>query len=191
MPVVAAFIGAWSAAFTGDQAVQKQLAIVSSLTVLPQCGPIDWLLVETSIGRTLVADVAEGLNGWGSRRPRVAVLDVHGIWPSAAACDVYQAVAATPDDLWATMFLSMRGYQLKIVAPRRSSELPEAVAALTQREIQMLRALGTGLTNDQIARRMSISRSTVEFHCTNIFRKLGVSSRVEASLVAHQHLYAP
>jgi DNA-binding CsgD family transcriptional regulator len=38
---------------------------------------------------------------------------------------------------------------------------------------------------------MSISRSTVEFHCTNIFRKLGVSSRVEASLVAHQHLYAP
>jgi DNA-binding CsgD family transcriptional regulator len=178
-------------AFTGAPAVQKQLAIVSSLAVLPQCGPIDWLLVETSIGRALVADVADGLNGWGTRRPRVAVLDVRGIWPSAAACDVYQAVAATPDDLWDTMYLSMRGYQLKVVAPRRSSELPEAVAALTQREIQMLRALGTGLTNDQIARRLSISRSTVEFHCTNIFRKLGVSSRVEASLVAHQHLYAP
>jgi DNA-binding CsgD family transcriptional regulator len=38
---------------------------------------------------------------------------------------------------------------------------------------------------------MSISRSTVKFHCTSIFRKLGVSSRVEASLAAHKHLFGP
>jgi DNA-binding CsgD family transcriptional regulator len=190
---VVAFIGDWSLALTSGPAVQDQLAMGSSLAGLLECGPIDWLLVETSIGRAKVAAITIGLNNWETGRPRVAVLDPHGIWPSAAACDVYQAEAATPDDLWAAMYLSMRGYQVKMVCPasRRPDEVPGAVAALTQREVQMLRALGTGLTNDQIARRMSISRSTVEFHCTNIFRKLGVSSRVEASLVAHQHLFAP
>jgi DNA-binding CsgD family transcriptional regulator len=190
---VVAFVGDWSSAFTGGPAVQDQLEIGTSLAGLPDRGPIDWLLVETSIGHAKVADVVGWLNRWGTGRPRVAVLDVHGIWPSAAACDVYQARAAAPDDLWAAMYLTMRGYQVKMVAAasRRPAEVPGAVAALTQREVQTLRALGTGLTNDQIARRMSISRSTVEFHCTNIFRKLGVSSRVEASLVAHQHLFAP
>jgi DNA-binding CsgD family transcriptional regulator len=190
---VVALIGDWPAAFTSGPAVEDKLSAGDSLVGLPGCGPIDWLLVETSIGHAKVADVTGALNNWGAGRPRVAVLDLHGIWSSAAACDVYQAAAATPEDLWAAMHLSMRGYQVKMVtsASRRPVEVPEAVAALTQREVQMLRALGTGLTNDQIARRMSISRSTVEFHCTNIFRKLGVSSRVEASLVAHHHLFAP
>ncbi len=43
-----------------------------------------------------------------------------------------------------------------------------------------------GLTNAQIAQKLSISRSTVKAHASNIFLKLGVASRTEAVSMALQ-----
>ena len=91
-----ALIGDWPAPFTSGPAVEDKLSAGVSLVGLPGCGPIDWLLVETSIGHAKVADVTGALNNWGAGRPRVAVLDAHGIWPSAAACDV------RPEQIWST-----------------------------------------------------------------------------------------
>lgn len=51
---------------------------------------------------------------------------------------------------------------------------------LTPREIEVLSAIGEGLTNKSIARRLSISLHTVKFHIESVFRKLGVRSRTEA-----------
>jgi len=61
---------------------------------------------------------------------------------------------------------------------------------LTRREIGMLTLLSAGLTNKEIASQMKISESTVEFHLTNLYRKLNVRSRTEAVLWARQHAYA-
>jgi DNA-binding NarL/FixJ family response regulator len=53
---------------------------------------------------------------------------------------------------------------------------------LSERELQVLRLLGEGLGNKQIAARLGIAPSTVKNHLANIYPKLGVRSRVEAAL---------
>jgi DNA-binding NarL/FixJ family response regulator len=56
----------------------------------------------------------------------------------------------------------------------------EPRALLTPREIEVLGAIGEGLTNKAIARRLDISLHTVKFHVESLFRKLGARTRTEA-----------
>lgn len=58
----------------------------------------------------------------------------------------------------------------------------EEVAAplLTPREIEVLSAIGDGLSNKAVARRLGISQHTVKFHVESLFRKLGAMSRADA-----------
>ena len=62
-------------------------------------------------------------------------------------------------------------------APLAESELG---ALLTPRELEVLGAIGEGLTNKAIARRLGISLHTVKFHVESLFRKLGARTRTEA-----------
>jgi DNA-binding NarL/FixJ family response regulator len=56
----------------------------------------------------------------------------------------------------------------------------EPRALLTPRELDVLGAIGEGLTNKAIARRLDISLHTVKFHIESLFRKLGARTRTEA-----------
>jgi NarL family two-component system response regulator LiaR len=55
---------------------------------------------------------------------------------------------------------------------------------LTDRELEVLVLLAEGLTNQQTALKLSISTSTLKFHMTNIYQKLGVQTRSEALVLA-------
>ena len=57
---------------------------------------------------------------------------------------------------------------------------------LTPRELDVLRLLGTGASNDEIGHRLYISPKTASVHVTHIFRKLGVNGRVQAAMVAER-----
>ncbi len=59
---------------------------------------------------------------------------------------------------------------------------------LTDRETEVLRLVGYGHANKQIARKLGISERTVKAHLTRVFQRLGVSDRVQAALWAQQHL---
>ena len=59
------------------------------------------------------------------------------------------------------------------------------VERLSDRELDVLRLLGTDLDGPQIARALSVSLSTVRTHTRNIYAKLGVSSRRAAVRQAH------
>jgi two-component system nitrate/nitrite response regulator NarL len=52
---------------------------------------------------------------------------------------------------------------------------------LTPRESEVHELLAQGLTNDEIARQLYISRSTTKVHVKHIYEKLGVRSRLEAA----------
>lgn len=58
---------------------------------------------------------------------------------------------------------------------------------LTDREQEILRLIGTGLTNREIGERIFLSEKTIKHYVTNILQKLQVRSRVEAALVASRH----
>lgn len=58
--------------------------------------------------------------------------------------------------------------------------------ALTHREIEVLRLVSTGLTNRAVAERLSLSEKTVARHLSNIFAKLGISSRAAATAYAYE-----
>ena len=72
------------------------------------------------------------------------------------------------------------------VAPDQNVETLR-IAKLTEREREVIRLIGEGIKNRQIAERMYISEATVRHHLTSIFAKLGVADRFELVIYAFQH----
>jgi DNA-binding NarL/FixJ family response regulator len=58
-------------------------------------------------------------------------------------------------------------------------------ADLTKRELEILRMVAGGASNGSIARRLWVTEQTIKFHLSNVYRKLGVANRTEASHYAH------
>ena len=61
------------------------------------------------------------------------------------------------------------------------------LAALTARELEVLRLVGAGRSNKEIGTELFISAKTASVHVSNILAKLGVSGRGEAAALAHRH----
>jgi NarL family two-component system response regulator LiaR len=70
------------------------------------------------------------------------------------------------------------------VIVRSTGQPPEPGFDLTVREREVLVLLVEGLTNDQIAARLTVSPSTIKSHVSNVLTKLGVASRTEAVTLA-------
>ena len=73
----------------------------------------------------------------------------------------------------------------------RPAEPTGGQGGLTTREIEVLRLIATGRTNRAIAERLGISEKTVARHVSNIFTKLGLSTRAAATAYAFQHDLLP
>ncbi len=61
---------------------------------------------------------------------------------------------------------------------------PDATAALSPREQEILREIARGASNKEIARTLDIAETTVKIHVQHILRKLKLSSRVQAAVYA-------
>jgi DNA-binding CsgD family transcriptional regulator len=75
---------------------------------------------------------------------------------------------------------------------RRASSTGDVYPAdLTAREVEILREVAAGLTNEQIATRLFLSAHTVQTHLRSIYSKLGGTNRTGATRFAHEHGLAP
>jgi two-component system, NarL family, nitrate/nitrite response regulator NarL len=71
--------------------------------------------------------------------------------------------------------------------PRKQPPRPAHRFRLTQREMQVVAAVADGETNKGIAERFRVSEDTVKHHLSNVFDKVGVSSRLELAVFAFTH----
>ena len=126
--------------------------------------------------------------------PRVAVVMLSGIDDPALVRGALERGASAfvlkhidPRDLGSAIRQSIHGSifrPLELVdATRRAFE----DAGLTKRELSILQELPAGGSNQEIAKRLFLAEQTVKFHLTNIYRKLGVSTRTEALRHAYEH----
>ena len=65
--------------------------------------------------------------------------------------------------------------------------MDESIKALTKREMEILKLVAEGLTNEEIGKKIFISEKTVKTHLTNIFDKLKVNNRFKAALMLMGH----
>ncbi len=61
----------------------------------------------------------------------------------------------------------------------------ELMASLTEREVEVLRCLGAGMSNAQIAAQLYLSEATVKGYVSRVLDKLGCANRTQAGLLAH------
>ncbi|MCF4970067.1 response regulator [Nostoc sp. CMAA1605] len=91
---------------------------------------------------------------------------------------------AEPDELLAAIRMVNAGQ--KYIPPSVGAKLAERVGVLqlSGRELEVIRLMATGKTNQEIASALQISEGTVKYHVNNILSKLGVSDRIQAVITA-------
>jgi DNA-binding NarL/FixJ family response regulator len=79
----------------------------------------------------------------------------------------------------------IRDYVDRRAAPRRAAAL-ERVGTLSDREREVLRLLGTGDSNAELARQLFVSEATVKTYVSRLLTKLDLANRTQAAILAHE-----
>jgi DNA-binding NarL/FixJ family response regulator len=106
----------------------------------------------------------------------------HSVFYAPAAATPRPALRGAPSDLPGGQAYT-RPQPVQVLTPNGAHPL-------TRREREILTLVSEGLHNADIARKLWITEQTVKFHLTNIYRKLGVSNRTQASRWANVQVAA-
>jgi DNA-binding NarL/FixJ family response regulator len=112
----------------------------------------------------------------------------------SAGANVFCVKRAQPDDLVSAIRQSFehsiyfaRSSTQAAGEPTRTPSRGEKLAELTKRELEILSLVAEGHSNSQLARMLWVTEQTVKFHLSNIYRKLNVANRTEASRWAQRN----
>jgi two-component system response regulator DegU len=184
----------------GVQVVAKATSPEAALSLIDQHRPDLFVSeVETPGGN------ARGIACLREARERVPAVKIVVLSTHEDAEHVEQALAAGaaayvvktshPDDL-AVAIRQAFSHSIYFAAGRAAAapadgEAAAEAAELTRRELEILRLVAEGFSNGELARRLWVTEQTVKFHLSNIYRKLNVSNRTEASRWAQLHGLLP
>src|SRR6185437_13331308 len=101
-----------------------------------------------------------------------------------AACAHLETALAVFEDLGASRDADAAAALMRDLGIKAARTGPKNTGRLTSREQEVLALLGEGLSNPEIARRLFLSRKTVEHHVARILSKLGLRGRAEAAALA-------
>jgi DNA-binding NarL/FixJ family response regulator len=105
----------------------------------------------------------------------------------AAGASAYVVKTAHPDDVASAVrqafdhSVFMPGSQPTVGVPPEQPARRERPGGLTRRELEILKLVAEGHSNAALARMLWVTEQTVKFHLSNIYRKLDVTNRTEAS----------
>lgn len=143
-------------------------------------------------GRSLLEALAIGAGGGFVRSfldegPAVTALmkqlsAQHADLPRAAEPDALPAYL----DRLLTEAGERSGAAASVTGPGQAEEAAQLVEQLTERERNLLRFVSAGLSNRDLADRLSVSTNTVKWHLRNIFEKLRIRNRVQAIALARR-----
>lgn len=86
-----------------------------------------------------------------------------------------------PRDLGTAIRNAVQHTAFHTIAPPTLENESGQTLELSPRELEVLEAVATGLSNREIAMKLWVSEPTVKFHLTNIYRKLRVTNRTQAT----------
>jgi DNA-binding NarL/FixJ family response regulator len=113
----------------------------------------------------------------------------------AAGAVAYVLKSSQPDDLALAIRQAFR-HSIYLagtpqVQPQPELRTTDGDPGLTRRELEILQLVAEGHSNAQLARMLWVTEQTVKFHLSNIYRKLDVANRTEASRWAQLHNLLP
>jgi DNA-binding NarL/FixJ family response regulator len=116
----------------------------------------------------------------------------------AAGASAFLLKAAPPEDLIRAIRVVAEGEALLAPSvtkrlieefakrPEPASRKPKELATLTERELEVLREVAHGYTNNEIAQRLHVSETTVKTHVAHMLSKLELRDRVQAVILAYE-----
>ncbi|WP_002151354.1 response regulator [Bacillus cereus] len=96
-----------------------------------------------------------------------------------AILTVYGGGAVLPQDITAQIVKELKKTKVAVECPT-----PEQLEQLTEREVDVLREIGLGLNNKEIAEKLFITEGTVKNHVSNLISKLELRDRTQAAIYA-------
>jgi DNA-binding NarL/FixJ family response regulator len=92
-----------------------------------------------------------------------------------------------PEDVLRAVESAASGESFEVYGGVDRFRRPDEDLGLSEREAALLRTLARGLSNQEIGKELWITEQTVKFHLTNVYRKLGVANRTQATRIAYEH----
>ena len=152
-----------------------------------------FLIVGTGIGLLLanieyIKKPAVHISGWGMVLGGITFFAIFGAIAGGLFIQIFAPI------LLVTAGLSLRWLHLERILPlfqkpgspesmrsnNPSVEVDPLIEALSSRELEVLSLIDGGLSNQQIAERLTVAPSTVKTHINNIYGKMNVQTRVQA-----------